>query len=165
MLSLIASTPALGGTSPPTEVALQAGAYVPIFFVYETPGFAMSADLARRLTSELSVDLTSTVGLLAAPGLRRGSGAITAGLRYHLLPRLWLRMGVGAAGYREHIAVASPERSLGAVDHGGALVLDTSLGIHLGQRWRLNARFETNLVASRGMDFIGTATVLFGSVL
>ena len=162
LFSLIASSPALGGTKPSTEVAVQAGAYAPLFFIYEIPGLAVSADLARPLSSALSVDIAGTVGLLTAPGLRRGSVVTTAGLRYHLLPQLWLRLGAGAAGYREHIAVGLAERSVGAVDHGGAMVIDTSVGIQLGEHWRLNPRFETNLLASRGMDFAGTATILIG---
>lgn len=161
-LSLIASTPALGGTPPPRELAVQAGAYAPIFFIYETPGFAMSADLAWRMTSAVSIDVATTAGLLAAPGLRRQSGAVTTGLRYHLTPALWLRLGAGAAGYREQIALALADRSVRAVDHGGALLVTTGFGVHLGQRWRLDARFDTNLVASRGMDFAGTATLLVG---
>lgn len=163
--SLIASTPALGGAPPPSEVAVQAGAYAPIFFVYETPGFALSGDLAWRMTSKVSVDVTTTASLLAAPGLRRHSGAVSAGLRYHVSPALWLRLGAGPAVYREHIALALAARSVRAVDHGGALVVTTGLGIHLGQRWRVDARFDTNLVASRGMDFIGTATLLVGRLL
>lgn len=164
-LSLIASTPALGGTATPREVSVQAGAYAPIFFIYETPGFVMSADFAWRMTPEVSVDAATTAGLLAAPGLRRSSAVVTAGLRYHVIPALWLRLGAGAAGYREHIALALTDRAVRAVDHGGALVVTTGFGVHLGQRWRLDARFDTNVVASRGMDFLGTATLLVGRQL
>jgi hypothetical protein len=152
----------VSAAAAPREVSVQAGAYAPIFFVYEIPGVAMSADIAWQIAPAVFTDVTATVGALAAAGLRRGSGGVTAGVRYYAIPALWLRLGLGATGYREDIAVDLANRSVRAVDYGAAFVLSSSLGVELGRRWYLDARFDTNLAASRGMDFVGTAMLMVG---
>ena len=144
------------------EVAVHAGAQAPIFFVYEAPGPALAVNVARRIAGAASAEVAFTFGALFAPGLRRGTSVITAGLRYELAPPLLLRLGFGGAGYLEHVAIDLATRSVREIDRGGALVITTAVNVRLGERWCLDVRFDTNAVASRGMDFIGTAALMVG---
>jgi hypothetical protein len=157
--------PARAAPAAAPEVALHAGAYAPIFFVYERPGVALSGDAAWPIAGALAADVSATLAALTAPGLRRGAAVVTGGVRYRASDRLWLRLGVGAAGYRERIGIDLASRAASATDWGAALVASTALGVELGRRWQLQARFDTNLMATRGMDYVGTAMVLAGRQL
>jgi hypothetical protein len=158
------ATPVTDGNVSRRQVSIHAGAYAPLFFIYETPGFAMSADVAWRIGDDISTDVTATASAIAASGLRRYAGVVTAGGRYHVSPAVWLRVGMGVAGYRERIAVNLANRSVRAIDYGAALVISTGVGVDLG-RWHGEARFDPNVVNGRGMDFVGTALLLLGRKL
>jgi hypothetical protein len=179
LVLVVTASPAAAESTRPT-VTVNAGAMLPVFLLYESPGPWVGASVVWARDEHVQLVASSDVGLLAVSGSTRIPLSVGCGARFtaHRRVPLWVQLGVGLTGYVERIGVALPERTLRETDRGAALTADLAIGLRITRRWELAVGYDHQLLSSEPstiaprvrqphetLPFLGTATVSVGSRL
>jgi hypothetical protein len=178
VLGILVSPAAAESARP--EVTVNAGAVLPVFLLYESPGPWVAASVVWAKDEHVQLVANADVGVLAVSGATRIPMSIGAGARVtaHRYVPVWVQLGVGLTVYVERIGVALPERTLRETDRGAALTADLAIGLRVTRRWEVVVGYDHQLVSSElsaiaprvrqpheTLPFLGTAMISVGRQL
>lgn len=140
------TSPVAAESGRPTNT-VSAGAFFPLFLMYEAPGLQLSLARAWPLGREPSFVASVDTGVVRATGSTRFTGSLNAGIRIAPVRPFFVQLGGGVTSFVERISIVFPERMVSTTAVGSALTVDLVIGFRI-QRWELALEWDHRVVST-----------------